>query len=160
MANIRSNIVGTVANAFSIGKSGPTIRQGSEDPNVALPAGTAGDLYVRVGTTPRLYQFRLGSWLEATDPWVRTVVSTSSYTIQADDHYIGCRYTGGILTLTLPTGVANKRYTIKDELGTSSTNLIRIYAANGQTIDGAASTAINVNYSSISLIYGAEWHII
>lgn len=160
MANIRSNIAGTVASTFSIGKSGPTIRQGSEDPNVALPGGTAGDLYVRVGNTPRLYQFRLGSWLEASDPWVRTPVSTSSYTLRADDHYIGCRYTGGILTLTLPPGVPNKRYVIKDELGTSSTNLIRVLTSNNEKIDGLSSTAINVNYSSISLVFGAEWHII
>ena len=44
-----------------------------------------------------------------------------------------------------------RRLVIKDESGVAGTNPITLYPLGAQTIDGAASKAINTNYGSVTL---------
>lgn len=159
MKSFRTNLDGTTSQAFSIGKRGLTIRQGADDPNIARLIGGSGDLYVRIGSVPRLYQFRLGSWTEMSDVFTRTVVATHEYSITFDDHYIGVRYQGAV-RLYLPAGIANKKFVVKDELGNAASNPISIYAAQGETVDGQPGVLLNTNYGVATMVYGAEWHLI
>lgn len=81
---IRSNISGTMAGQFSIGKNGPTIHQGTDDPNAAQMSGALGDLYVKLGQTPTLYQFRSSKWIDL-DPNVVAASLTYRQTFTASD---------------------------------------------------------------------------
>ena len=159
---INSNLAGTMQNAFSIGKRGLTIRQGQTDPNTANLTGTSGDLYVQIGTTPKLYQFRTSSWIDLTgEVFTRFAVTTATYTAVTGDYYLGVRRASGGCTLTLPAGVAGKKYVVKDELGTASpSNPITVVASGTDTIDGGSSITIATGRNSLTFVYGTEWHII
>lgn len=157
LANIRSNIVGTVSPTFGIGKGGPLIRQGTSDPNAVELSGANGDLYIKTGTTPRFYQRRGLTWIELTpDSLVRTVVSSNTYAISNDDYYIAVRHSG--VALTLPTEPATgKRIIIKDELGGASpTSPIVISTTDSSTIDGKAELSVASPYAAVSLVWGSD----
>ena len=157
---VRQKIDGTMANAFSIGKRGPTIFQGTTNPNVANQVGLNGDLYVQMGATPTLYQFRSTTWVDVTgETFYRTAV-TASYNVLLSDFYLGLRIAAPV-TITLPSGQFGKKFIFKDELGSaSSINTITVRAANGQTIDGAQTAVISTPRTSLTMVYGVEWHVI
>lgn len=150
-----------MADAFSIGKRGPTIHQGTANPNIANQIGLNGDLYVQIGATPTLYQFRSTTWVDVTgEVFYRTAVSAVSYDVLASDFYLGLRLTGPC-TVRLPEGRFGKKYIIKDELASASpTNPITVLAADGETIDGQATFVINTPRTSLTIVYGVEWHVI
>jgi len=63
------------------------------------------------------------------------------------------------LTLTLPTAVGNtNRYTVKR----TGTGVVTIATTSSQTIDGAATFVINVQYQSVDLINNGanNWAVI
>jgi hypothetical protein len=60
----------------------------------------------------------------------------------------------------LAAGVTNQYVIIKDERGTAGTDNITVNANGAETIDGAASTVININYGSVTLWYNSGWHMI
>lgn len=63
-----------------------------------------------------------------------------------------------ITPLASPT--TGQRHVIKDSVGSAGTNNITI-TPSGKNIDGSASTTININYGSVTIIYGGtEWHIV
>lgn len=81
------NMAGTTNPSFKIGKTGPTIFQGNYTPsaNNLSPyyvPGDSGDLFIRngVGTTPAIYVFHSGAWIQKAD-WVQ---SGSSATISSN----------------------------------------------------------------------------
>lgn len=51
---LKSNYAGTTTPTFQVGKDGFTLLQGASVPSSGL--GSVGDLYVRTGSTPQLYQ--------------------------------------------------------------------------------------------------------
>lgn len=157
---VRSNIAGTMADNFSIGKRGPTIFQGKSNPNIANQNGLNGDLYVQVGQTPTLYQFRVSNWVDVTgEVFHRTPVVSPSYLALDTDFYLGLRLAPCVVQL--PQGTFGKKYIIKDETGSASPSTpITIQADSGQTIDGQSTMAIEVARASVTLVYGVEWHII
>lgn len=158
--SVKTNAAGTMAASFSIGKRGPTIRQGDTDPNTPIILdGVPGDLYVRRGASPKLYQRYSGTWIDLTNNSIdRTTTGASSYTIGSDETYLGIRGSGNV-TVTLPAGKINRKLIIKDEVGRSPENTIMILAAGQDTIDGQAAFILN-NRDSITVFFGAEWHII
>lgn len=158
---VRSKIDGTMSPSFGIGKQGLTIFQGSSNPNVSNQVGANGDLYVRVGTTPTLYQFRVNTWVDvAGEIFTRTAITTSPYGVLASDYYLGVRVNGAT-TLVLPHGIFGTKYIIKDEIGSASpSSPITIAAALNETIDGQPNLQITTARSSLTLVYGVEWHII
>lgn len=63
-----------------------------------------------------------------------------------------------IVPLASPT--TGQMHRIKDNVGSAAANNITI-TPSGKNIDGAASSTININYGSITIIYnGTEWSIV
>ena len=92
-----------------------------------------------------------------------TVVSSAGpYAVAATDSYIAVTYTGGAMTITLPSSPTTGRVVcVKDGAGLAATNNITITAT--QTIDGVAGgtgVVINQNYGSLCLVYtGSVWFL-
>jgi hypothetical protein len=57
-------LAGTLLDRFRIGRVGPTIRQGIDDPNDSAVDGNNGDLYIRYGENPGLFQMHDNLWCE------------------------------------------------------------------------------------------------
>lgn len=63
-----------------------------------------------------------------------------------------------IIPLASPT--TGQKHIIKDSVGSAAANNITV-TPSGKNIDGAASSTINVNYGSITIVYnGSDWSII
>lgn len=85
--------------------------------------------------------------------------TTTSYTASLTDEYIGVSSTNAV-TITLPTGVNGRVYTIKDEYGQGS-GKITIQPQTGVLIDGKVNYIISVPNQSVSVVYRAGgWWII
>lgn len=117
--------------------------------------GAAGEIAVSDGT----------NWdLSSTTPFslivnVRTEVAV--YTATASDTVILCDATGGAFTVNLPAaaGVTGLILYIKKIDGTA--NVVTVDGAGAETIDGALTQVIAVQYDSITLVPdGANWSVI
>jgi hypothetical protein len=122
----------------SIGPPGPPGPQGPVGPQGPIgpqgPPGTVADVPV-------------------------TLVDASTYAPTLDEYFLGVIYDGSV-TITLPAGTTGKVYIVKDSVGDSNTNPITV-VATGSTIDGLGSYIININWSSVSLVYnGIEWNVV
>ncbi len=84
------------------------------------------------------------------------IAKSANYSIATTDDYIGCDSSLASFTVTLPaanTVQSGKRYIIKDEGGSATTNNIFIAPNGTDKIDGVnASESLVVNYESITLI--------
>jgi hypothetical protein len=149
-----------MAASFSIGKRGPTIRQGDVDPNTpTVLSGVSGDLYVRRGSAPKLYQFKETSWIDLTPETIsRTTTAATEYTIGSMETYVGIRAPGNVI-VRLPAGSTNRRLIIKDEVGRDAQSTISVTAGTNETIDGAATFQLQ-SRDALTIFYGAEWHVI
>lgn len=85
--------------------------------------------------------------------------TTTNYTATANDEYIGVNSASAV-TISLPTGVNGRVYTIKDEYGQGS-GKITIQPTMGDKIDGKSNYVISVPNQSVSVVYRAgSWRII
>lgn len=97
--------------------------------------------------------------------WVYNVLSSgfiykqtrtaTSYTIKANDFYVGVTSTAAARTITLPALASIPEetvYIVKDESGGASVNNITIDGNASETIDGAATKVINTNYGAVRLM--------
>lgn len=83
---------------------------------------------------------------------------TTNYTATDNDEYIGVSSATAI-TITLPTGIPGRVYTIKDEFGQGS-GKITVKPQTGDTIDSKPTYVISVPYQSISVVFrGGGWWI-
>lgn len=162
--DVYQKIAGTLHPAFTVGANGPAIRQGTTPPTSETPGGD-GDLYITFGSQPGFYQLINGGWVEISNQnqpttLSRTSISTSSYTAQNTEYYLGVNYNGAV-SLTLPQGTNGKTFVIKDEGGNaSSTNTITINPHTDDTIEGGnTSFVISAARGSVTLVFGTEWHI-
>lgn len=90
---------------------------------------------------------------------IRVYGTTSSYTATLEDEYIGVSSAAAV-TITLPSGVEGRVYTIKDEYGQGS-GKITITPQLGELIDGKATYVIGVPYQSVNAVFRAgKWWII
>ena len=90
---------------------------------------------------------------------IATIGVTGSYTATADDEYIGV-FSAAAVTITLPTGVTGRVYTIKDEYGQGS-GKITIQPSGIEKIDNANTYIISVPNQSVSVVFrGGQWRII
>jgi len=158
---IFQTLAGTLQSTFKLGKTGPTLRQGTGDPNATSVSGSDGDIYIQYGTTESFFQRRNGAWVDVSVTNIkRHEVTTNSYTILANDHYIGLNYNGAV-DLYLPPGAAGKGFIIKDEAGLlSGTNILTVHADGSETIDGASTITLTAPRSSLTLVFGNGWQII
>lgn len=85
--------------------------------------------------------------------------TTTSYTASITDEYIGV-YSASAVTITLPSGVAGRVYTIKDEYGQGS-GKITISPQIGELVDGKPTYIIGVPFQAVSVVFRAgSWRII
>lgn len=85
--------------------------------------------------------------------------TTTNYTATPTDEYIGV-FSASAVTITLPTGIAGRVYTIKDEFGQGS-GKITIQPQTGELIDSKINYIISVPYQSVSCVFRAgQWRII
>ncbi len=90
---------------------------------------------------------------------IATIGVTGSYTATANDEYIGV-FSASAVTITLPTGVTGRVYTIKDEYGQGS-GKITIQPSGLEKIDNANNYIISVPNQSVSIVFrGGQWRII
>jgi len=85
------------------------------------------------------------------------VAKTGAYGVGASDFVVDC--TANTFTVTLPTavGVAGKQYCIKN----SGTGVITIATTSAQTIDGASTFILSVQYEAVWVMSnGANWIVI
>ena len=85
---------------------------------------------------------------------LQTVGTAANYTALATDEYIGV--TANPTTVTLPTGVVGKTYTIKNE----TTGATTVTGTGGQLLDTTATKTLS-SRASISVVFRAgAWRII
>ena len=88
-----------------------------------------------------------------------TTVSAATYDLLVDDKILHVTYTttGAVTSLTLPTAQCDdasdygRVITIKDAAGNSNTNNITVDTEGSETIDGAATLVLDVDYVSYDL---------
>ena len=87
-----------------------------------------------------------------------TLIDEATYTPTTDEYFLGVIYDAAV-TITLPVSTAGKVYIVKDAVGDAQTNPITIVASS--TIDGVASYVLNIDWSSVTLVYnGIEWNVV
>lgn len=85
--------------------------------------------------------------------------TSTNYTATLTDEYIGVS-TSSAVTITLPTGVDGRVYTIKDEYGQGS-GKITVQPQSGILVDKKINYIISIPNQSISLVYRAGgWWLI
>jgi hypothetical protein len=159
--SVFQRLAGTIMPYFRIGQVGPTIRQGTDNPDTAAVAGSDGDVYIRYGTSTGVYQMSSGVWLEQGNVSLnRTLVTTAEFTATNQQYYLGINRDGTV-TIYLPPGIENKSFVFKDEGGhASSEKTITLIPYGSETIDGSTSYVINTPRYSITLVFGDGWHCI
>lgn len=159
-----------VLNPFFIANTGVTIQAGMGDPNsiLALPPPKAGSLFLREDgyVIPGLYSFgNDGYWHQVAGVGISTLqvrTITANYVVDSagTDNVILCRATTTIV-VTLPAPSVGRELVIKDVSGHAFSNNITILHNSSETIDGAPSYLISVNYAAITLIGdGSSWWVI
>lgn len=154
------NLRGTSHPSFRIGKEGPALHQGTTAPN---GIGTTGDLYIRTGSLPRLYQKNGTDWIQLTSTQQVVQVKAADYQTQLPDEIVLVDTTLGPVTITLGnTSVkSGKTIVIKDAAGTAGINNITIQGQGGQEIDGALTHVIEYSREAVKLVCdGTDWHLI
>jgi hypothetical protein len=88
---------------------------------------------------------------------VNTVLVTSStYTVDANDYYIGVNYAGNV-TITVPTSTNGRMIIIKDESGNCSNNPI---LAAGTIDNDAGGFNLQIDNGAIHMLYRSGWRIV
>ena len=86
-----------------------------------------------------------------------TLIEDEVYNPTLAEYFLGV-ITDAPCTIILPAGTLGKAFIVKDSIGDCSTNNITVQA---NTIHGQASYTLNVDWSSIGLVYnGIEWNIV
>jgi NDP-sugar pyrophosphorylase family protein len=97
-----------------------------------------------------------------TNGFVSTInTKTSAYTILTSDEIIAADASSSAFTVTLPTavGVAGQTYTIK-RINTGS-NAVTVGTTSSQTIDGATTYALSIQYKYVKVVSnGTNWIIV
>lgn len=159
--SVFQRLAGTIMPYFRIGQVGPTIRQGTDNPDTASVSGSNGDIYVRYGLKPGIFQMTSGVWLEQGNVSLNRIkITTAEFTATNQQYYLGINRDGAV-TIYLPPGIENKSFVVKDEGGyASSGQPITIVPYGSETIDGANSYVITTAKYSITLVFGEGWHCI
>jgi len=91
------------------------------------------------------------------------IVTSSSYSANATDFYIGVSYAGTVTINLPPSPQPGKFMVVKDESGAAGdpSRLISIVPSGvGETIEGSVSAAIRTNGGSVHIVYRDGWKIV
>lgn len=148
-----SNIDGTTSPSFGIGIGGATIHQGENTPDDSL--GASGDVYIRKGDNPALFQKDGSNWRLSSEKFVRqTVVQGTTTQISDTATYVAVTAASGTTTLLLPTPYSGKKLIIKNETGGVAAINITGASINGTTL------TLNDAHACVTLMWVEEWSII
>jgi hypothetical protein len=119
-----------------------------------------------IATTTSLGVVQVGSGLSITPTgilsatggtgsnFVNVTLTSVSYSVTADDSYVGA--TSNNITITLPLGVVGRVYYIKNQ----SSGNIKVQGSGGQTIDGLAFQTLGSNSGFMVVFDGSRWNIL
>lgn len=89
------------------------------------------------------------------------VKKTTTYTALATDDVITADATGAAFTVTLPSAIPNLGKVFRIKRLNAAANAVTVDTTSAQTIDGAASKALNTQFAALSVVSdGANWHIL
>ncbi|HYD02006.1 MAG TPA: hypothetical protein VEB22_12330 [Phycisphaerales bacterium] len=91
------------------------------------------------------------------------VATTSPVTVlAATDATVVCKLASpGAVTVTLPAGVSGQVFTVLDGTGDAGTNNITVGTTSSQTINGASTYVISVNYGVATFQFnGTQWNVL
>jgi hypothetical protein len=152
-----------------------TITTGTVRKKVAIyddSSGATGDIYYRdssgnfvrlaAGSNGNVLKLASGlpSW-GTTNGTLGTSTKTSSYTVTTSDTVVFADATSGNVTITLPTasGVTGYRFYVKRI--DNSANTVTIARSGSDTIDGATSFTLDLQYTSVAVVSnGSAWYIL
>ncbi len=159
--SVFQRLAGTILPYFRIGQIGPTIYSGTGNPGDDDVSGNNGDIFIRYGSTPGLFQMYNDVWREQGDLSLqRSLVQSATFNATNQNYYIGVNRNGTV-DLFLPAGLSGKSFVIKDEGGFASNILpITIIPQEGETIEGQSTYTIEAPRGSLTLVFGGEWHVI
>lgn len=115
-----------------------------------VTAGTTGMTMITDGSGTMSYRY-----IE------KTAAKTTTYTGTGDETTILCDASGAAFTVTLPAAASytGKHYHIKKT--DSSTNAVTIDGNASETIDGATTTTVSLQYETLTIISdGSNWHVV
>ncbi len=154
----KTNHAGTLASVFSIGKGGPTIRQGSSTPSSGV--GVDGDVYLQNGT-PGVYLKTSGAWQILTPnalPLSGGTV-TGNLTVTGTFSHGGLTLTAGTLIDQLASWNLSLTLTPSwQDTGIKATNLATGTYVVQVTINDTSvgGTQSNEYYSGVMSWYGSD----
>jgi len=98
------------------------------------------------------------TWTDMTYP---TATKTSGYTVTATDTVIFADATSGNVTITIPAAASFSGYRFYVKRIDGSANTCTITRSGSDTIDGATSFTLDVQYTSVMLVSnGTAWYIL
>lgn len=108
-----------------------------------LPIGSTGNILKVAGGVP--------TWGSAATTSAVSSVKTSDYTIQSSDDLILVSPTSGTVILSLPLASANSGKVYHIERPAIGTQIARVSAASGDTLDGSQNVLLNTFGDAISI---------
>lgn len=134
------------------------------DDGVLAPVSLAATGSIRYNDTSKQFEQSVdgGPWALVGTPAVTTV--TGAVALADVQSMVFADSSGGAFAITLASAAAvaaGSKVTIKDSGGTASANNITLTPPGAETIDGAASYVMSVDYESVELASnGANWFLI
>lgn len=135
------------------------------DRTLSLPLLDAADTFAMVTFAQTLLNKTLTT-PTLTTPQVNGVKlavasKTANYTATATDAVLLCSASGGAFTITLPAASGNTGLTYWIKKTDSSANAVTIDGNAAETIDGAATATISVQFEALTIVSdGTSWHVV
>jgi hypothetical protein len=154
---------GGIAGSASTALGGSNALSLSAIPNASLANSTAtlGNATITLGSTTSTVGNLTLSSATVNGAAFAYVAKTAGYTVTATDYTVAANASTGALSITLPTsvGITGKVYVVKKM--DSTANVVTVATTSSQTIDGATTRALSLQYDAIMVqADGANWIVI
>lgn len=130
--------------------------QFTTDSGIAIPAANNLNVFGVDGASTSGSGDTLTITVNGNVPNYVNVVGPTTYVVAADDYFISCDATAGLITIQLPNSPTQyDTFVVKDRTGTATAGTpITITTVGGVVlIDGATSTLLDDPYDSIELLF-------
>lgn len=98
-------------------------------------------------------------WIMGEKKFWKIVSKSANYTIQDDDDVVKVNASANAVTITLPDTIEGRKYTIKKI--DSSANVVTVDEKGSDTIDGALTYALSLQWKYITVVASPNnWFII